>query len=110
MTKPHLIVDLLGRERGLPHHHPQAKQEHDEAVARVPKHDGKQEGEGDDGEDGRVGLPVGGYSIGIDQCLEPFCEFVGPEESGWSLCCLHFVQDRGHCAPCTTGGSIANLR
>lgn len=36
----------------------QRKQEHDDAVADVAKHDGKEEGEGDDGEDGRVGLAV----------------------------------------------------
>lgn len=39
-------------------HQPQRKHEHEQAVANVAKHDGKQEGEGDDGEEGGVGLTV----------------------------------------------------
>jgi hypothetical protein len=38
---------------------PEGEEEHECAVARVPEHDGEEEGEGDDGVDGGVRLPVG---------------------------------------------------
>ena len=40
-----------------------------QGVADVAKHDGEEEGEGDDGEEGRVGLSVAGDAVGVDDRL-----------------------------------------
>jgi len=45
---PHLIVVLLGVETFLRDNHPESEQEHDETVARVTEHHGKQERERND--------------------------------------------------------------
>ena len=38
-------------------------------MTRVPEHDGEQEGEGGDGEDGGVHLPVAVHAVGVHQAL-----------------------------------------
>ena len=78
---PNLVVRLAGNQLFLLDDAPQGKEEGDGAVAGVPKHDGKQEGEGDDGEDGGVHLAVGGHAVGVDQRLEGGGELVGAEKS-----------------------------
>ena len=72
---------------------PEGEKEHERAVAGVPEHDGEEEGEGDDGIDGRVGLPVGGHPVGIDESLEGAGELVGAEEGGRRLRVRHLVQN-----------------
>ena len=48
-------------------------------MPRVPEHDGKQEGEGGDGEDCGVDLPIGVHSVGVHQVLVASGVLVGPE-------------------------------
>ena len=48
-------------------------------MTRVPEHDSEQEGEGGDGEDRRVDLPVGVHSVGVHQVLVARGVFVGSE-------------------------------
>ena len=48
---------------------PDSEQEDDEAVAGISEHDPEEEGEGDDGEDGRVDLLVAGHAVVVDQDL-----------------------------------------
>ncbi|CAN7977326.1 unnamed protein product, partial [Ixodes persulcatus] len=43
-----------------------------------------------------VHLPVAGHAVGIHNVLEARGELVGPVVGGWSLLCLHAVQDRRH--------------
>lgn len=45
----YLIVTLLGQNPAFPHHHPDSNQSHQDSMAKIPKHDSKQEWEGDDG-------------------------------------------------------------
>ena len=47
-------------------------------MPRVTEHDGEEEGEGDDGEDGGIHLPVAGHPVGVDERLEGVGELVGP--------------------------------
>ena len=47
-------------------------------MTRVSEHDGEQEGEGGDGEDRGVDLPVGVYSVGVHQVLVASGVLVGP--------------------------------
>lgn len=46
---PYLVVTLLGHQSALPEHQVERGAGHEDPVAHVPKHDRKQEGEGDDG-------------------------------------------------------------
>lgn len=48
-TPTHLVVALLGEETAFPQDQVEGSTGHQHAVAHVTKHDGKQEGEGDDG-------------------------------------------------------------
>ena len=50
VTCTYLIIALVGEERPLLEDHPQAEQEHDQAVTAVAEHDAEQEREADDGE------------------------------------------------------------
>lgn len=54
----------------LPEAHVRSDGEGEEAVSEVSKHDGKQEREGDDGEQSRVDLLVGGDTVRVDNGLE----------------------------------------
>ncbi len=67
---PDFTVDLFGLELTLSETHPESESEDDESMAGVAEHDGKQEREGDDGEDGRVGLAVTGNPIRVNQFLK----------------------------------------
>ena len=51
-------------------HHPAPEERHNDAVPQIPKHDGEEEGEGDDGVHCGVHLAVGGHAVGVDQGLE----------------------------------------
>ena len=46
-------------------------------MTRVPEHDGEQEGEGGDGEDGGVHLPVAVHAVGVHQALHSTAGGVG---------------------------------
>ena len=50
VTCTYLIIALVGEERALLEDHPEAEQEHDQAVTAVAEHDAEQEREADDGE------------------------------------------------------------
>ena len=50
VTCTYLIIALVGEERPLFEDHPEAEQEHDQAVTAVAEHDAEQEREADDGE------------------------------------------------------------
>lgn len=54
-------------------------------MAKVTKHDGKEEGEGHHCEDGRVHFAVISHSVGVDNGLEAARELVGLEVGGWGL-------------------------
>ena len=43
--------------------------------AQLTEHDGEEEREGDDGEDGGIGLAVAGDTVRIDQFLQEFDPF-----------------------------------
>lgn len=49
MRTPNLIVSLLGGKGLFSPYHPAAEEGHDYAVTHITKHNGKEEGEGDDG-------------------------------------------------------------
>merc|ERR1719206_1587841 len=93
---PDFIVRLPGHQLLFLQDAPERKSKHDDPVSCIPKHHGKQEGEGDDGVHGRVGLPVGSHPIGVDQSLESRGELVGPEEGRRSFSCCHFIQYRSN--------------
>ena len=67
---PYLVVRLSCHQLLLFDNHVESKAKHDDAVASISKHDGKEEWEGDDGEDCRVGLSVRGDSVGVDESLD----------------------------------------
>ena len=67
-------------------------------MSRVTKHNGEQEGESNDGIDRRVHLPVGRYTVCVDERLERTGELVGSEESGRGLRGLHLVENGSYCA------------
>ena len=71
-SKSHVkyLVQLLLAEALLAQHQVEGKEEHEQPVAYVSKHDRKQEGEGDDGEHRGVDLPVAGDTIGMHNLLE----------------------------------------
>ena len=60
-VSPWCLSHLIDHEGGC--------QQEDGAVTRVPEHDGEQEGEGGDGEDGGVHLPVAVHAVGVHQAL-----------------------------------------
>jgi len=62
--------------------HPESEEERQKSVSGVAKHDAEQEGKGDDGVDGRVGLAVRRHAVGVNQFLEGRRKLVRPEESG----------------------------
>lgn len=58
-------------------------------MTQITKHNSEQERESNDCIQCRIGFPVAGYSIRIDQVLESFCEPIGAVESwriliGWN--------------------------
>lgn len=61
----HLIVTLLGQNPALPHHHPDSNQSHQDSMAKIPKHNSKQEWEGDDS----IGSCKGKESIPSTLCV-----------------------------------------
>ena len=60
--------------------HPDSERENDESMPGITEHDGKEEGEGDDGENSWIGLTISGNSVSINQLLESWCKLVGPEK------------------------------
>ena len=91
-SKSHLedLVQLLLAQRLLAGDKVDSEEEHQQAVAYVSKHDGKQEGEGDDGEDRRVDLPVPSYPIRMHNLLEGAVDLVCLKVGGRGL-----VSDQG---------------
>ena len=77
-SKSHLkdFIELLLAEGLLAGHQVHSKEEHQQAMAHISKHDGKQEWEGDDGEDRWVDLSVAGYAIGMNNLLEGAVDLV----------------------------------
>lgn len=86
--------DLL--ERLLPVDHGQRSAEHDDGVAEITKHDGEQEGEGNNNGNGRVDFLVSGGTIGVDDGLECFGKLVGLEISRRLLVGANLVDDGWH--------------
>lgn len=74
-------------------------------MACVPEHDGEEEGEGDDGEDGGIHLPVCRHTVGVNQLLEGVGELICPEEGRRRLGGLHLVEDRGNGAARALGAA-----
>ena len=81
------LIQLLPTHGFLPQHHPKSKYEQQRPMPKVTKHDSKEEGEGDNGEGSRVGLPVFGHTVCIHNLLERVCDFIGLEICGWLLIC-----------------------
>ena len=77
---PDLRINLFRLQLPLSQTHPDSKRENDESVPGIAKHDGKEEGEGDDGENSWIGLTIAGNSVSINQLLESRCKLVGPEK------------------------------
>lgn len=48
IVDPYLIINLLSNQSPLSYHEEQGSTGHKDPMTQVPKHDGKQEGEGDD--------------------------------------------------------------
>ena len=67
------------------------------SVAEIAEHDGEEEGERDDGVDGRIGLPVAGHAVSVDQLLERRGELVGAEERRRRLLGHHLKEKRINC-------------
>ena len=86
-TKAHgqNLIQLLLAHGLLPQDQNQGKHQQQQPMTKVTKHNGKQEGEGDNGEGGRVGLPVFGHTIGIHNLLEGVGDLVGLMVCGWRL-------------------------
>mmetsp|Transcript_3937 Transcript_3937/g.8463 ORF Transcript_3937/g.8463 Transcript_3937/m.8463 type:complete len:356 (+) Transcript_3937:1110-2177(+) len=82
------IIKLRLSEAALVEDQEQGKQEHEDTMAKVAKHDSEQEGEGHDGEDSWVHLTVVGNAVRIHNGLEALGELVGPEVGG-RLLVLH---------------------
>jgi hypothetical protein len=62
-------------------------------VTDIAEHDGKQEGESDDGEQSRVDLLVRTDTVSVDNVLETFGELVRAVESRRSSRSAKLVQD-----------------
>ena len=62
-----------------------AEAEEDGAVTHVTKHDAKEEREGDDCEETRIGFLVLSYTISLNNFLSRCCEVVGGEVSRISI-------------------------
>lgn len=58
----------------------QCKEQHQETVTSIAKHDSEQEGEGDKREQTRVYFTVSSNTIGINDTLETFSELIGTME------------------------------
>ena len=56
--------------------------EEEETVADISVHDTEEEGEGSSGEEGGVGLPIPGNTVGVDELLVAVGELVGGEVGG----------------------------
>ena len=62
-------------------------------MADVAEHDAEEKGEGDNCEEGGVGLHVIGYSVGLHDLLGRGCKSIGLEMS------RHFLSSRGNQLP-----------
>jgi hypothetical protein len=71
----------------------QGKQQHQKAVTNITKHDGEQKGEGYNRKETRVDFTITGHTIGVDDGLETFSEFVGAVISRGCLLGAEFSQD-----------------
>jgi hypothetical protein len=90
------LIQLLPAHDFLPENHPQSKGQQQHAVPKVTKHDSEEEGEGDNGEGGWVGLPVLGHTIRVHNLLEGVGDLVGLEVCGWLLVCHQGLEDGAH--------------
>ncbi len=74
--------------------HPQAKGKNHQAMAGVTKHDGKKEGKGDYGKNGRISLAIRSNSIGVNEFLEGRSKLVCSKEGWRRLLGCHLVEYR----------------
>ncbi len=72
---------------------PESEGEHDAAVAGIAEHDREQEGEGGDGENGRIYFTVRVDSVRVDQVLKSGRVLVCSVEGGRRVRAVHSVQD-----------------
>lgn len=90
------LIQLLPAHDLLPKNQPQSKDQQQRAVAKVTKHDSKEEGEGDNCEGGWVGLSVLGHTICVHNLLEGVGDLVGLKVCGWLLICHQGLEDGAH--------------
>lgn len=85
------LSQINPRQPPLIQNHKQCSREDNEPMSDIPKHDRKEEGEGDDCKKTRVHFLIGCGAICVHDALEALGELVGADEGGRSLACAHFV-------------------